>query len=109
MIGETITLRLTEIAARQGMESIADIRGEGAMIAFELVTDRETNSPDARLAAEIVAEAEKRGLILLVCGTRFNVVRILPPLTIPESLVSEGVDILEASIEAAISTVNSTK
>ena len=102
-IGETITDRLKEIADRQGMEAIGDVRGPGAMIAFELVEDRATRRPDAALAGAIVAEAEKRGLILLVCGTRFNVVRILPPLTTPDDILAEGVDILEAAIEAAIS------
>ena len=96
MIGETITGRLKEIAGRQGMEAIGDVRGPGAMIAFELVKDRTTKEPDAALAASIVAEAENRGLILLVCGTRFNVVRILPPLTTPGEILSEGLDILEA-------------
>ncbi|MEM8985492.1 MAG: 4-aminobutyrate--2-oxoglutarate transaminase [Pseudomonadota bacterium] len=102
-IGEKINNRLKDIAARQGMEAIGDIRGPGAMLAFELVTDPQTKTPDAALAASIVAEAEKRGLILLVCGTRFNVVRLLPPLTIPDDILNEALDILEAAIEAAIS------
>ena len=52
--------------------------------------------------AAIVAEAETRGLILLSCGTRANVVRLLPPLTIPFEILEEGLGILEASIEGAI-------
>ena len=71
------------------------------MNAFELVTDRNTNAPDAALTTRIVAEAEKRGLILLSCGTRYNVIRLLPPLTIPMDHLAEAMDILEASIEAA--------
>lgn len=102
-IGKKITDRLKNIAERQGMESIADIRSHGAMIAFELVTDRRTNTPDASLAAAIVAEAEARNLIILTCGTRFNAVRILPPLTTPEAITEEAIDILESAIEAAIS------
>ncbi len=103
-IGETITTRLKDVASRQGMEAIGDIRGPGAMIAFELVKDRDTKDPDAALAAAVVAEAEKRGLILLVCGTRFNVVRILPPLTTPDAILQEGIGILEEAIEAAVSS-----
>ncbi|MCB1345907.1 MAG: aminotransferase class III-fold pyridoxal phosphate-dependent enzyme, partial [Rhodobacteraceae bacterium] len=49
----------------------------------------------------IVAEAETRGLILLSCGTRYNVLRLLPPLTIPMEHLHEALDILEAAIEAA--------
>lgn len=102
-IGDNITARLKTIANRQGMEAIGDIRGSGAMIAFELVKESDPNKPDPALASAIVAEAEKRGLILLVCGTRFNVVRVLPPLTAPDSIVEEAIDIMEASIETAIS------
>ncbi|SPF76780.1 4-aminobutyrate aminotransferase GabT [Aliiroseovarius pelagivivens] len=101
-IGEKINARLTDIAARQGMEAIGDVRGLGAMVAFELVTDRETNAPDAALTMAIVAEAEKRGLIILPCGTRGNAVRLLPPLTVPADQLDEALDILEASIEASI-------
>jgi 4-aminobutyrate aminotransferase/(S)-3-amino-2-methylpropionate transaminase len=72
------------------------------MVAFELVTDRVTNNPDTALTQAIVAEAEVRGLIILPCGTRANAVRLLPPLTTPMAQVDEALDILEASIEAAI-------
>jgi 4-aminobutyrate aminotransferase/(S)-3-amino-2-methylpropionate transaminase len=48
------------------------------------------------------AQAEARGLILLSCGTRANVIRLLPPLTIPFEVLEEGLDLLEASIEGAI-------
>ena len=102
-IGERITARLTSIASRQGMEPMGEIRGLGAMQAVEFVTDRNTRNPDAGLTSAIVAEAEARGLILLSCGTRANVVRLLPPLTIPFDVLEEGLDILETSIEAAIS------
>jgi 4-aminobutyrate aminotransferase/(S)-3-amino-2-methylpropionate transaminase len=84
------------------MEAIGDVRGLGAMVAFELVMDRETNTPNAALAQAIVAEAETRGLIILPCGTYGNAVRLLPPLTVPMEQVSEAMDIIEASIEAAI-------
>jgi 4-aminobutyrate aminotransferase/(S)-3-amino-2-methylpropionate transaminase len=101
-IGQLIRDRLTAMAERQGMECIGDVRGLGAMNAFELVKDRETRAPDAALTAAIVAEAEARGLILLSCGTRYNVIRLLPPLTIPMDQLAEALDIIEASVEAAI-------
>lgn len=101
-IGETIKARLKAIADRQGMEAIGDVRGLGAMVAFELVTDRETNAPDPALTQAIVAEAEARGLIILPCGTRANAVRLLPPLTASAEIVEEALDIIEASLEVAI-------
>lgn len=103
MIGEVIQSRLKALAERQGMEPIGDVRGLGAMIAFELVTDRDSNAPDAALTSRVIAEAERRGLIILPCGTFANVVRLLPPLTTPMEQIEEALGILESSIETAIS------
>ena len=94
--------RLFDLSQRQGMQCIGEIRGPGAMVALELVTDRQTRTPDAALTSALIAEAEARGLILLACGTRFNVIRMLPALTIPDQVLVEGLDILEASLEAVI-------
>lgn len=103
MVGDRIKTRLEALSQRQGMERIGDVRGLGAMVAFELVADRTTKEADPDLTNRIVAEAEKRSLILLSCGTRLNVIRILTPLTIEEDILAEGLDLLEASIEAAFS------
>jgi 4-aminobutyrate aminotransferase/(S)-3-amino-2-methylpropionate transaminase len=101
-IGGRLGARLAALAARPGWEPVGDVRGLGAMVAFELVTDRASRNPDPELTRAIVAEAEARGLIVLSCGTRGNVVRLLPPLTTPEAIVDEALDILEAAIGAAI-------
>jgi 4-aminobutyrate aminotransferase/(S)-3-amino-2-methylpropionate transaminase len=103
-IGRRAVTRLRSVAERQGMERIGDVRGLGAMIAFELVDDRETKAASPSLTSRIVAEAERRGLILLSCGTRQNVIRLLPPLTIEYEILEEGLDIIEESIEAAIAS-----
>lgn len=100
-IGDTIRQRLVRLADSNRCPAIGDVRGPGAMVAFELVEDRRSRTPDAGLAARIVARAETRGLLLLTCGTRFNVVRLLPPLTTPPALLAEAMDILEDALEAA--------
>jgi 4-aminobutyrate aminotransferase/(S)-3-amino-2-methylpropionate transaminase len=105
VIGERITARLNELAARQGMERIGNVRGLGAMVAFELVEDRHTKAAAPALTNAIVAEAEKRGLVLLSCGTRANVIRILVPLTISDATLDEGLETLEAAIESVFSSV----
>ena len=99
-IGSAIRSRLQKLAER--FPAIGDVRGLGAMNAFELVQAGDRSQPDAQLTAAIVAEAEARGLILLSCGTRYNVIRLLPPLTIPDAQLSEALAILEAAIEAAL-------
>ena len=101
----TLKTRLKNLAARQGMERIGDVRGLGAMVAFELVTDRASRQADAQLTSDIVAAAEQHGLILLSCGTRQNVIRLLPPLTIDDATLEEGLNLLERSVEVACSTI----
>jgi 4-aminobutyrate aminotransferase/(S)-3-amino-2-methylpropionate transaminase len=79
--------------------------GRGAMPGVVFVPDRGSRKPAAALTNAMVAAAAARGLILLTCGTRGNVVRLLPPLTIPFDQLEEGLDILETSVEAAISKI----
>jgi 4-aminobutyrate aminotransferase/(S)-3-amino-2-methylpropionate transaminase len=107
-VGRRITERLNAIASRQGMENIGEVRGLGAMVAFELVEDRQSKAAAPQITNRIVAEAEQRGLILLSCGTRLNVIRLLPPLTIEWEILEEGLDILEASIEAGCSSTTAS-
>jgi len=97
-IGERIKNRLTTLA--DTYEQIGDIRGPGAMVAMELVKDRETKEPNPELAKAITAAAADRGLIILSCGTYGNVVRFLTPLTISDDLLNEGLDIIEQAMEA---------
>jgi ATPase subunit of ABC transporter with duplicated ATPase domains len=52
---------------------------------------------------KVIAEAGERGLILLSCGARANVVRLLPPLTIEGSVLDQGLVIFEAAIDAPLS------
>jgi len=101
-IGEIIRGRLSELAKRQGISVIGDVRGLGAMNAFELVMPDDASAANPELTKAVVAEAEARGLILLSCGTRYNVIRLLPPLTIPLEQLDEALDIIEQSLEAAL-------
>jgi 4-aminobutyrate aminotransferase len=99
-VGRRMRTHLDALAKK--LPCIGDVRGLGAMVAFELVKDPKTKEPDAELTAAIVAHAEKRGLILLSCGTAANVVRLLSPLTISDAVLDEGLAILSASVEAAV-------
>ncbi len=83
--------RLTRL--QSGDDRIGDVRGRGAMIAVELVQSG-TADPDADLTAKLATAAHAAGVIVLTCGTFGNVIRLLPPLTISDELLSEGLDIL---------------
>jgi 4-aminobutyrate aminotransferase len=98
-VGQKMRTRLEALAKE--LPCIGDVRGLGAMVAFELVKDPKTKEPDAELTASVLAHAEKRGLILLSCGTSANVVRLLSPLTIQDAVLEEGLNILVESVKAA--------
>jgi 4-aminobutyrate aminotransferase len=98
-VGDKMRTRLQALAKE--LPCIGDVRGLGAMVAFELVKDLKTKEPDAELTAAVLALAEQRGLILLSCGTAANVVRLLAPLTIQYAVLEEGLNILAQSINDA--------
>ncbi|MEX3644644.1 4-aminobutyrate--2-oxoglutarate transaminase [Mycolicibacterium porcinum] len=92
-IEKTMIGRLKGIAAEDSR--IGEVRGRGAMIALELVKAG-TTEPDADLAKQVSAAAHAQGLVVLTCGTYGNVLRFLPPLSMPDHLLEEGLDILAA-------------
>jgi 4-aminobutyrate aminotransferase len=98
-VGQKMRMHLE--ALQKEIPAIGDVRGLGAMMAFELVKDPKTKEPDAALTAAILASAEKRGLVLLSCGTEANVVRLLAPLTIPDAILEEGLGLLSAAVKDA--------
>jgi 4-aminobutyrate aminotransferase/(S)-3-amino-2-methylpropionate transaminase len=81
---------------------IGDVRGLGAMVAMELVQDGDADKPDPALTSALVQAAAKRGLVILACGVRANVIRFLAPLTIEDDVLEEGLSILrECLVELA--------
>ena len=95
-----LTGRLGRLAERY--PQVGEIRGRGAMIAMELVTDRETKEPASALTAAINKACHERGLVTLTCGTLGNVFRFLPPLSMNDELLNEGLDILEEAFAASV-------
>ena len=99
-LGERVLDRLREMQGRH--EMIGEVRGRGMMSAIELVRDRGTKEPiDGPTGTAIVQRALSEGLVLLKAGTYDNVLRLLPPLTIDEPLLDEGLQILEDALAAA--------
>ena len=90
--------RMTSIKAKGKGMPIGDVRGLGAMCAFELVTQHGGNEPDAGAAKALAAKCLERGLLILTCGVYADTVRMLTPLTASEMVLKEGLDILESAI-----------
>jgi len=99
-IGAFIKQELNEFAKQH--PAIGDVRGLGSMIAIELFKDGDLTKPDAERTAKIVALARDKGLLLLSCGTYYNVIRFLMPITIEDELLQKGIAIVkECIIESA--------
>jgi 4-aminobutyrate aminotransferase/(S)-3-amino-2-methylpropionate transaminase len=99
-IGAKMKSRLHAISLRNDSVPIAQIRGPGAMIAFDIVAERGTNEPDADTTKKVIAKARDHGLILISCGVYGNALRLLVPLTASDALIDEGLDVLELALAA---------
>jgi len=99
IVGRIIADRLKAMAKTNALRStIGEVRALGAMVAVELVQDGEADKPAADLTKALVQACAKRGLVVLSCGVRGNVIRFLAPLTASEAIVNEGLDILESAL-----------
>jgi 4-aminobutyrate aminotransferase/(S)-3-amino-2-methylpropionate transaminase len=99
-IETTMMQRLSAMQARHSV--IGDIRGRGAMIAMELVMPG-TSEPNPALAGAIAKACHAQGVVVLTAGTYGNVLRFLPPLVIPQDLLSEGLDVIEHAVDTLAS------
>jgi 4-aminobutyrate aminotransferase/(S)-3-amino-2-methylpropionate transaminase len=96
-IGAIISSTLQQVQAED--PRVGDVRGRGAMAAMELV-DPATGAPDADLTKRVAAAANAQGVITLTCGTFGNVIRFLPPLSISDELLAEGLGVVVEALKA---------
>jgi 4-aminobutyrate aminotransferase/(S)-3-amino-2-methylpropionate transaminase len=98
-IGETMRARMVQWQER--FPNIGDVRGLGAMLAIELVKDRDTKEPHPELATAIVEGAAERGLLLLKSGIYSNCIRVLSPLVLTDAELDEALEVWEEALEHA--------
>ena len=79
---------------------VGDVRGRGAMLAMEFVQPG-TTEPAPHIARQVAARCHAEGVLVLVCGTFGNVVRLLPPLVIGADLLDDALTVLEKAVKAA--------
>jgi 4-aminobutyrate aminotransferase/(S)-3-amino-2-methylpropionate transaminase len=96
-IGETIRTRM--VGWQERWNEIGDVRGLGAMLAIELVSDRATKEPAADATNAVVDAALERGLLLLTCGIYGNCIRVLVPLVITDAELDEALGVWEEALE----------
>ncbi len=97
-IGAVMSQRLEALAASSPV--VGEARGRGAMVAIELV-GADGVTPDKAAAGRVAAICHAQGVLVLTAGTYGNVLRLLPPLVIPDELLDEGLGVLEAAVAAA--------
>jgi 4-aminobutyrate aminotransferase / (S)-3-amino-2-methylpropionate transaminase / 5-aminovalerate transaminase len=98
-IGETMRARMVQWQER--FPAIGDVRGLGAMLAIELVKDRDTKEPHPELATAVVEGAAERGLLLLKSGIHSNCIRVLSPLVLTDAELDEALEVWEEALEHA--------
>ena len=101
-LGALFRERFAEMGAGVAPYRMWDIRGFGAMIAVEFVSDFDSATPDAAFTKSVVAHALKRGLILLACGMHGNALRIMVPLTASDAIIEEGLAMFEGALFDAV-------
>jgi 4-aminobutyrate aminotransferase / (S)-3-amino-2-methylpropionate transaminase / 5-aminovalerate transaminase len=99
-LGETIRGRME--VWRDRFDAVGDVRGLGAMLAIELVRDRETKEPDADSATAVVEAAAQRGVLLLKSGIYGNCIRVLTPLVISDAELDEALAAWEQALESVL-------
>ena len=95
-IGEKLRGRALEWHKKHPM--IGDVRGLGAMVAIEFVTDRQTKEPAKEFTMNLVKRCVENGVILIYAGTHSNVLRYLVPLVITDEQLDEGLDVIEKQL-----------
>jgi 4-aminobutyrate aminotransferase-like enzyme len=95
LLGERLKARLSKL--HNFVPQIAEVRGLGAMVAMEFCHPG-TSNPDPEFAKAVQARALNGGLIVLLCGVYSNVIRFLFPLTIPDNVFEEALNILESAL-----------
>jgi 4-aminobutyrate aminotransferase/(S)-3-amino-2-methylpropionate transaminase len=91
-IQEIMLPRLLEMQSKYPV--FGDIRGRGAMLAVELVRPG-TKEPAADVLNAVMKHCHAEGVLVLAAGTYGNVLRFLPPLSMPESLLEEALGVLD--------------
>ena len=97
-LGKIISTALHEMKKKYPI--IGDVRGRGAMQAIELIIPG-SKDPNPTALASAIKYCQQKGVLILSAGTYGNVIRLLPPLVMPEHLLREALTILDEALAQA--------
>jgi len=92
-VGKIVRDRFESMQKRSN--AIGNVRGLGAMVAFEMVKNGDPAQPDADLTGKLIKACYQRGVLLISAGLNKNCIRVLSPLVIDRDLLERGLDIIE--------------
>lgn len=99
VLGDRVRKRLAAFSERADLRPIGNLRGLGSMLAFDLLAERGSARPDPAATKAVLQRAHGLGLMLLGCGSQAESIRLLYPLTIPDAVFDEGMDLLEQALQ----------
>lgn len=102
-IGGLLRAGIARLMARHREPRIANLRGLGAMIGFDMI-DPLSGRPDGAAARALTKRAFELGLIVLSCGFSGETIRILVPLTTSDAVLEEGLAVLEQALASIAGT-----
>ncbi len=82
---------------KQKHPAIREIRGVGLMIGIELM-DPKTKRPDGKAVMEVLDDCLKQGVLFYLCGNSGEVIRMIPPLTVTQEQIDEGIKVLDQAL-----------
>lgn len=100
VIGKKILDSLTELQSE--WPGIGDVRGQGAMVAMELVKHPETKEPYSEAAVMISKKCLEKGLLTIKAGVYNNVIRLLMPLVITDEELDKGLALLAEAVRETV-------
>ena len=98
-MGEIIAKALNSMKAKYAI--VGDVRGRGAMQALEFIIAG-TNEPNSEAMMNVAKYCQQNGVLILTAGTYSNVIRLLPPLVMPDHLLEEALAILDEAVAASV-------
>ena len=93
-LGKALKDELTRIAA--GNAHLGDVRGRGLFVVADIVTDKETRTPDRALAAAVSERLKNLGFLTANAGAYKNLIKIRPPLVISRDDVAAFLETFES-------------
>jgi len=100
-VGAALRAQLEDLKPRFSL--IGDIRGQGLMLAIELVKDQETKEPAPEATLAVFEETRRNGLVASRSGPYRNVIRMCPPLCLSMTDVADVVERFARSFQTATS------